>query len=273
MKHRFELGLLSLLSLCALACAADPEGLAPHGAAQSASCAPQNLTQACSCGALRGRQTCSGSGWSACECRAPSATPTGPQPMGGAGAPGATINDPPTAGPTTGVVEDPPGNRSAVRFDWERTLPSGGSCEAGHYEGTFSGWYGPSIIVVADLKVIPVFPVDLPDSPGLAFDLTREGTGEIFSVSNGHMNGNALGAFPFSADIVGKLDCDSKKFDAMLVNGSYFIGPLEYRFEGPITADYDKQTHTFVNGLWDVMEPDYPGAGGMGDWTVHFVHP
>jgi hypothetical protein len=272
MQQRFTLGMVSLLSCGVLACAADPEASAPKGAAQGASCAPQNLTQACSCGGLRGRQTCSGKGWSTCECRAPAKA--GSQAMGAAGMGGGTMpNDPLGGDPMAAAGEDPPGNRSSVRFDWERTVPSGGSCEAGHYEGTFSGWYGPSIIVVADLKVIPVFPVDLPDSPGLAFDLTREGTGEIFSVSNGHMNGNALGAFPIAADIVGKLDCDTMKFDAMLVNGSYFIGPIEYNFEGPITADYDKQTHTFVNGLWDVMEPDYPGAGGGGDWTVHFIHP
>jgi hypothetical protein len=167
---------------------------------------------------------------------------------------------------------DPPENRSTVRFDWQRTMPMNGSCEAGHYEGTFDGIYGPSIIVVADLKVIPVFPIDLPGSPGLAFDLTRDGNGEVFTVQNGKMNGNALGAFPLTADIVGKLDCATMKFDAKLVNGSYFIGPLEYRFEGPILADYDKASHTLVNGTWMVTEPDYPSAGGMGTWTVHWVH-
>lgn len=167
---------------------------------------------------------------------------------------------------------DPAGNHSPVRFDWQRTTASAGSCEAGHYEGTFSGWYGPSVIVVADLKVIPVFPVPLPGNPGLAFDLSRQGQGEVFTVSNGKMNGNALGAFPFSADIEGKLDCSTLKFEAKLVRGSYFIGPLEYRFEGPILADYDKLTHTLVNGQWMVTEPDYPSAGGMGDWTVQWLH-
>lgn len=151
-------------------------------------------------------------------------------------------------------------------------MPSGGSCEAGRYQGTFDGVYGPSIIVVADLKVIPVFPVELPDNPGLAFDLDREGSGEIFTVSNGVMSGNALGAFPFTAEVVGKLNCETSKFDAKLVNGSYFIGPLEYKFEGPITADYDKLTHSMINGVWMVTEPEYPSAGGSGTWTVKWVH-
>jgi hypothetical protein len=180
----------------------------------------------------------------------------------------------PNASTTIGSqpAADPPANRSSVRFDWQRTMPTGGSCEAGHYEGTFTGFYSPAIIVVPDLPVIPVFPVELPGNPGLAFDLLREGNGEIFNVSNGKMSGNALGAFPFTADVVGKLHCDTLKFDARLVNGSYFIGPLEYRFEGPITADYDKQTHTMTNGLWKVDEPDAPGSGGSGDWTVHWIH-
>jgi hypothetical protein len=133
--------------------------------------------------------------------------------------------------------------------------------------------YGPSIIVVSDLKVVPVFPIDLPDNPGLAFDLTREGKGEIYTVSNGKMNGNALALFPFTADIVGKLDCDTLKFDAKIVNGTYIIGVLPFGFEGPLIADYDKQTHTFINGTWNVTEPAYPTAGGSGTWTVQFKHP
>jgi len=271
-RHLSNAGFSLSLSLCAWACAAD-SAAPPAGAKTGATCAPEHLTQACSCDDRRGRQSCMGGGWSACECKAaPSGAGKAGAAAGAAGA-GAAGGAPLAGTPSSGPAADPAANRSAVRFDWERTTPTDGSCEAGHYEGTFTGWYGPSIIVVADLKVIPVFPIDLPDSPGLAFDLTREGSGEIFSVSNGKMNGNALGAFPFTADIVGKLDCATRKFDARLVNGSYFIGPLEYRFEGPITADYDKQTHTLVNGLWEVMEPDWPGAGGAGDWTVTWIRP
>jgi hypothetical protein len=187
-------------------------------------------------------------------CRAPANAGSGP---------GAAVN---------GSLATVASNKSAARFDWQRTVSSMGSCEAGHYEGTFGGIYGPSIIVVADLKVIPVFPIDLPGSPGLQFDLMREGQGEVFTVSNGKMNGNALGAFPFTADIMGKLDCDLLKLDAKLVNGSYFIGPLEYKFEGPLLASYDKQSHSFIVGTWSVMEPAYPGAGGGGDWSASWKH-
>lgn len=225
-----------------------------NGTPAGASCMQQNLTQACTCpNNWPGRQSCSSGAWTACACRAPS---------GGAGSGATSI--------ASGV--DPVGNHSATRFDWQRTAESLGSCEAGHYEGTFGGIYGPSIIVVSDLKVIPVFPIDLPGSPGLQFDLAREGSGEVFSVTNGKMNGNALGAFPFTADIVGKLDCDQLTFDAKLVNGSYFIGPLEYKFEGPLLATYNKQAHSFVAGTWKVTEPAYPSAGGGGDWSASWKH-
>ncbi|MET0384613.1 MAG: hypothetical protein ABW321_01580 [Polyangiales bacterium] len=249
-----------LLMLAAAGCGADTtldaRGATPSGAAAGSTCPQPNLTQACRCdNGWAGSQTCSLSAWSSCSCRAPAPGSAGSGP--GAAAPG-----------VVGTVS----NNSPTRFDWQRTEPSLGSCEAGHYEGTFGGIYGPSIIVVSDLKVIPVFPIDLPGSPGLAFDLMREGQGEVFTVSNGKMNGNALGAFPFTADIVGKLDCDLLKFDAQLVNGSYFIGPLEYRFEGPLIANYDKQSHSFIGGTWEVMEPDWPGAGGGGDWSASWKH-
>jgi hypothetical protein len=261
---------LLLLAVYGCSMDADPEAAGPQPDPLAGhACELDNLTEACSCAAdVRGRRTCQNTTWGSCQCR--TALPTSAS-NAGAGAGGSAAA--PGGGPAlTSAASDPAANRSTTRFDWQRTVPSGGSCEAGHYEGTFDGWYGPSIIVVADLKVIPVFPVELPGNPGLAFDLNREGTGEVFTVSNGKLNGNALGAFPITADIEGKLDCTTLKFDAKLVRGSYFIGPLEYTFEGPITADYDKLTHTLVNGNWMVTEPDYPTAGGMGTWTVQWLH-
>jgi hypothetical protein len=252
-----------------------PSSPIPKGQPAGTTCAPVNLTQPCRCAdESPGHQTCKATGFTQCQCaiRAPGAAGSGAAVGGSVGGNAAPTgpNNPTSMG--TQTAADPAANRSSVRFDWQRTMPTGGSCEAGHYEGTFTGFYSPAIIVVPDLPVIPVFPVELPGNPGLAFDLLREGNGEIFNVSNGKMSGNALGAFPFTADVVGKLHCDTLKFDAKLVNGSYFIGPLEYRFEGPITADYDKQTHTMINGLWKVDEPDAPGSGGSGDWTVHWIH-
>jgi hypothetical protein len=272
--------LLVVLLATASGCGSDPAATPPipQGQPMGTSCAPINLTQPCRCADNSpGHQTCKAAGFTQCQCaiRQPGSAGSGAAVGGSTGVGAAGSAGPSGSNPnptSTQLAADPPANRSSVRFDWQRTMPTGGSCEAGHYEGTFTGFYSPAIIVVPDLPVIPVFPVELPDNPGLAFDLLREGNGEIFNVSNGKMSGNALGAFPFTADVVGKLHCDTLKFDALLVNGSYFIGPLEYKFQGPITADYDKQTHTMTNGLWKVEEPDAPGSGGSGDWTVHWIH-
>jgi hypothetical protein len=83
----------------------------------------------------------------------------------------------------------------------------------------------------------------------------------------------ALALFPFTAKIIGKLDCETLKFDAKIVNGTYIIGVLPFGFEGPLLTDYDRQTHTFINGTWNVTEPMYPTADGEGTWTVQWKHP
>jgi hypothetical protein len=133
------------------------------------------------------------------------------------------------------------------------------------------GSYGPGIPVLAELKVIPVMSVDLPGIPGLVFDLTSEGKGERFTVSNGKMSGNSWIAFRIEADLEGDLDCDTLKFDAKLVDGHYVAGTFDCPIEGRFTADYDDRNQVLINGIWEVTEPAYPGAGGTGTWTVHRV--
>jgi hypothetical protein len=183
-------------------------------------CALDNLTQACRCeSGSHGRQRCVSSRWSSCEC---DETTTKTATDGSA----ATL---------WGV--DPLENRNSASFTWATTKPSAGSCLAGRYEGKFDGWLGPS-----DLQVIPIKSVPVPDNPGLAFDLNQEGKGEEFSVSNGKMYGAVYVAFDFSADVFGKLDCDTLKFKAQLVNGLFYFGPKELGFEatqfvGSIEAD------------------------------------
>jgi hypothetical protein len=218
-------------------------------------CFLENETTFCECeSGQSGRMVCIEGKWQNCEC---SSAKTGTA--------DASIDASSSSSSSTNT------NKTDASFVWARSAPRSGSCAAGHYEGEFDGWYGPSIIVVSDLKVVPVWPVTAPGNPGFAFDLLHESDGEIFTVSNGKMNGNALGA-PLSADIVGKLDCNALKFEATFVNGTYSVLGLAFRFEGPISADYDKEKHAMINGVWTVVEPDYPSAGGSGTWWVQWVH-
>jgi hypothetical protein len=231
----------------------------PPGAQAGSDCVPANSTGPCTCdNGNPGRQICNGTVWGACVCAVPSSD-SGSGGSGGAGSGG-------SGGMALGPA-DPGANDSPVRFDWERTEPANGSCEAGHYEGSFEGLYMAPLAFNAPIPV-----ANVPGLPGgLVFDLEKEGSGEVFKVSNGKLSGLANGAFPFEADIVGSLDCSTKKFDAMLLNGSYIVGIFTYMFEGPITADYNLVTHTLVNGVWNVTEPMNPGSGGSGTWTVSWM--
>jgi hypothetical protein len=222
-----------------------------------------------------GRRVCIADQWQACECTAPQ--------LG--------IAD--DAGGLIAVPEDPlAGNaRSDIVFDWTRTEPDDLACEAGHYEGSFAGLYYSRINWPIPF---PVTGVDLPDAPGLQFDMLPAEPGETTLKVNGKFDGLADGIFPFRGDFVGELDCKTGKFVGMMQNADYSIGPRDlivvenpiwFSFEGPVSADYDKITHTFVNGLWDAVEPEFggipavtlprdplrDGVGGSGVWSTGWI--
>ena len=244
-------------SLALVACGNEDTVGRRTGAPVGAECEPLNLTEQCMCDGpdmLMGRQVCSAQGWGACDCLTPEQAEVEMQ---------MALEMMEQA---ERFAADPPGNRSPNRFDWERTEATGGSCEAGRYEGTFEGLYASP---AAFMFPVPVAAV--PGTPGLIFNLEKAGAGEVFNVTGVKLVGLAKATCPFSADIVGTLDCQTRKFEAMIINGEYDVFGTKYQFEGPITADYDKITHTMVNGVWEVTEPNAPGAGGMGTWTVTWV--
>ncbi len=208
-----------------------------EGAAQPGSgCAPDNQTQPCFCqtdeGPVEGRQVCSiYSGWGPCEC---------------AQAPETLVSR------RGGVdLEQSALNKGPERFDWERTPPGGASCQSGHYEGGFDGFYLSA--ATWGWGTIPV-------AGNVAFDLGESSTGEYYTVSNGFMQGVALGMFPFEGEIVGDLDCNQAYFDGLMVNCRYIVGVIPYSFQGLLRSKYDKFNHAFVRGLWSVTEPAADGT-------------
>lgn len=231
-------------------------------------------------GGLPGRQVCAAGRWQQCECSA-----LVPLSQGAAG----------SAGIDTGVVvpaEDFSGNlRTDVTFPWKRTTPDMLACEAGHYEGSFAGLYYSRLNWPAPF---PVTGIDLPGQPGLQFDMKPAKPGETTLEVDGKFDGLADLVFPFRGDFVGQLDCKTGKFKGKMLNGDYAIGPrdlivlenpIHFAFEGPVSADYDKVTHTFVNGTWDAVEPEFggitavtlprdplrDGIGGSGVWSAGWV--
>jgi len=261
------------------ACSEQPDGAS--GANPSEACARQNATEVCTCqNGARGRSVCSSGSWQACECSAPLSAA-----QAGAGAPAST--------PTVIVPKDDlSGNlRTDVTFPWTRTTPDKLSCEAGHYEGSFAGLYYSRLNWPVPF---PVTGIDLPGQPGLQFDMQPAEPGETTLKVNGKFDGLADLVFPFRGDFVGELDCKTGKFVGRMLNGDYAIGPrdlvilenpIHFAFEGPVSADYDKITHTFVNGTWDAVEPAFggqpapmlprdplrDGIGGSGVWSTGWI--
>jgi hypothetical protein len=230
-------------------------------------CSPDNLTATCTCGdttPIVGRQTCRGGQWDACECVTPEQSSAG---MVSTAEDGGGVAG---SGPI-GVVADPPGNGSANRFEWSRTQYELGACKAGHYIGHFSGSYRSTVVFG--------FPVDVSDeagadgAPGLEFWLEKTpGSGEIFSVNGGKLRGTANGEFPFTGDLTGTLDCETKKYVGRIENGQYMVAGVPYAFVGDVTADYDKIQNAFINGMWILTEPatGNPFVGGELEWSAEW---
>jgi hypothetical protein len=229
-------------------------------------CKTEYLTAKCTCADqnnIPGVQTCTGGMWSSCVCVAPAASGAG---IGG-GVGDAGVVAQPDGG--QGVIADPPGNSSATRFAWKRTPFDIGICKAGHYVGTFMGFYGSPAAFGAP---VPVAATDGADgTPGLEFTLEKmPGSGEIFAIKGGKMRGTADGLFPFTADLTGTLDCETKKYVGTIENGVYTVFGTDYHFVGTMTADYDKIQNEFINGIWHCTEPPNTTVppGGDGQWNT-----
>jgi hypothetical protein len=180
---------------------------------------------------------------------------------GGSG--GAAGSGPIDAGGNAGgPVSD--GGKPDVIFDWPETVP-GLKCKAGHYKGTFTGTYASSATII---------PLPVPVAGDIDLTLVQSANGEIFEITNGKLSGMADLVFPFSADLIGKLNCKVSKLDpaTALKNGNYVILGINFAFEGSFLGDYDKVAVAFVNGAWDVKEPN-PIYGGTGAWTASWVGP
>jgi hypothetical protein len=180
---------------------------------------------------------------------------------GGTG--GAAGSGPIDAGGTAGrPISD--GGKPDVIFDWPETVP-GLKCKAGHYKGMFTGTYASSAAII---------PLPVPVSGDIDLTLVHSANGEVFEITNGKLSGMADLVFPFSADLIGKLDCKVSKLDpaTALKNGNYVILGINFAFEGSFLGDYDKMAVAFVNGAWDVKEPN-PIYGGNGSWTANWVGP
>ena len=210
---------------------------------------------------------CDGSAWAACEC-----------------ADGASVG--------SGGLQLEGNNRTDIMFEWERTEVSTelGGCLPGKYEGTFGGLYWSFIATLAPIHglAVPIANIDIPGEPsGFFFTVEPAEGGETVLKIKGQMVGTADLTFPFTATLEGELDCKTKSFHAFMKAGKYSVlidGLAAQYFDGEMSGKYDVETHTFINGQWDVYEhsgmppgrpaPSLPrvfdrdGFGGFGTWSA-----
>lgn len=209
------------------------DGTGPNPAGE---CAIVNETRLCCDG--NGVQTCGDDfAWSECDCADEAGQTSDPD----------------------SILE---GNQNTdISFEWEETEPTMGSCEPGRYEGQFAGIYDDT----------PVTGIDLLGGPGIVFNLTAEGNGEVYTINGGKFRGTAIVVFPFSATMTGSLDCATGKFEGNVVDGQYNEFGDIHHFEGVLKANYNRIDHAMVNGTWNLHEPDNPGTTGKGTWKAKWV--
>jgi hypothetical protein len=158
-----------------------------------------------------------------------------------------------------------------------------GACKGGHYGGSFGGMYSSGLTFIG---------LSIPVTGNVELTLNQEGSagmqcsvhGEeiscdnVFSLQNGTIQGTADGLFPYFCKMTGTLNCVNKKLVDGWIECTYCLGPLSdggdscalggsdgqaglgWYFSGPLTADYNTATLSFVNGAWNGSE-----ALGMND--------
>ncbi len=138
------------------------------------------------------------------------------------------------------------------------------ACSAGRYEGTFSGQLMSNIS--SDMG---------PVTGNVVLTLDMSG-GEIFTISNGSLEGTAKTTdpnsgqqvlSPYTAELEGTLNCGTLTLDnGMLKNGQVMVQGLNFQFAGLIDGNYDPATLT-IKGNWSGKETSNL-AVGSGKWQA-----
>jgi hypothetical protein len=189
-----------------------------------------------------------------------------------------------------------PSGTFVTTSDGSTGVTSSGPCKGGHYNGTFAGLYTSHLTAVG--VPIPVAGnVDMTlDQAGGADEMCHPSgeiplpCNEVFTLQNGVITGIAdqltvgdasAGGFPYFCTMTGTLDCASKKLDDGWIQCTYCIGPLADgglscqlldgvlgttgvggHFAGPLKANYDISTLSFVDGTWNGAEALAGNDGG-----------
>jgi hypothetical protein len=171
-----------------------------------------------------------------------------------------------------------------------------GPCKGGKYGGTFAGSYtshltgvGIPIPVTGNVDLTleqegtsKMMCMSVGEVPVPCSDVFSLQNGTITGVADGAQVGDAtVGGFPYYCTMTGTLDCPNKKLDNGWIQCTYCIGPLADggmscslldgvggttgvggHFAGPLVANYDYGTLSFVMGTWNGAEALAGNDGG-----------
>ncbi len=159
-------------------------------------------------------------------------------------------------------------------------------CKGGHYVGTFNGSYESSYAIGIPLSVTGNVDMTLNayGSPmqTCTFMGETESCNNFYQLSGGTVTGVAnqtmigeagIGGYPYFCFMTGTLDCKAKKLvggwiqcvycvAGVIADGGMGCDPtvaglgtgVTGKFAGPVTANYDTGTFSFVNGTWNGAE-------------------
>lgn len=209
-----------------------------------------------------GQDDASGNAGSQSSATMPAAGVSGTSGAGGASAP-ANPAKPGQGIATPRVPLDP----KAV-FEWPETRPgSGETCQPGTYTGTFSCTVNGGTFLGLPAP---------PDGAGLlvigpvTLELERSMDGEFLEIEEGRLEGLALASWGFVAELEGRLDCSTLKFEAKASSGVYGLGlPIGVEvgnFGGTLSGALDDRSLE-LSGRWALV--DALGTMGCdGPWTA-----
>ncbi len=216
-------------------------------------------------GARQGQPSGTGSAGTSARTRANDAGLALANPAAVSGGSGATINAPiADSGAPTPKYAPRAGLDKTAEFTWTQSLPGQGTCKAGKYTGTFNCTYIPKG-GSADGGSTDV-------SGPITMTLQKSMNGEFLEVANGDLNGFAVGIVSFIAQLVGKLDCTTQKFQATALNGAYGLFDAKVlplgTLDGTLDGTFDNQALT-LSGIWALTEAS--GGTCTGPWTASYT--
>lgn len=166
-------------------------------------------------------------------------------------------------------------------------------CVGGHYVGAFAGSYSSHLIAGVPLTVMGNVDMTL-DQAGsnqttCTFAGETESCNNFYTVQGGTVTGVAdsnmlldasFGGYPYFCGLTGTLDCAMRKLLGGWIQCTYCVGQLADggmmcapwiaglgggiggQFAGPVTANYDTGTQSFVDGTWNGSEALAGNDGG-----------